>query len=109
MTFLANNQTWEIKEVPGDSGKLVVNGTFRQGSTHFDTQTLYLLDSLKPDRKREVLRHELAHCFLYATQSYYEKDSFSEEEICELFALYAGQIVDIANEYFRLKGEKKCE
>lgn len=109
MTFLANNQTWEIKEVPDDSGKLVVRGNFRQGTTHFDTQTIYLLDRLKPDRKREVLRHELAHCFLYATQSYYEKDSFSEEEICELFALYAGQIVDIANEYFRLKGEKRCE
>ena len=56
-TFIANNQVWEIKEVPEDCGKLVVGGEFRQGSTHFDTQTLYVLDRLKLERKKEVLLH----------------------------------------------------
>lgn len=104
MTFLVNNQVWEIKEVPADCGKLVINGCFRQGSIHFDTQTLYVLDSLKIERKREVLLHELAHCFLYATQIYYEKDSFSEEEVCEFIALYSSQVVDVMDRYFKKIG-----
>lgn len=107
MKFLMNNQSWEIKEVPEDSGKLFVQGSFHQGSTHFDTQTLYLLDSLTKDRKREVLMHELTHCILYATQVYYQKDSFSEEEVCELMALYGAKAADIMREYFRVKELKK--
>ena len=102
-TFIANNQVWEIKEVPEDCGKLVVGGEFRQGSTHFDTQTLYVLDRLKLERKKEVLLHELGHCYLYATQCYYQKDSFTEEEVCEIIALYAEQMVKVMNEYFENK------
>lgn len=107
-TFSANNQVWEIKEVPSESGKLVVGGQFRQGAIHYDTQTLYLLDSLKPDRKKEVLLHELGHCFLYATQCYYEKNNFTEEEVCEIIALYAVQMVSVMKKYFDTEGEEIC-
>ena len=103
MTFSVNNQSWEIKEVAADCGKLVVDGSFRQGTTHFDTQTMYILNTLTESRKREVILHELAHCFLYATQIHCEKDSFSEEEVCEFVALYSVQMVNIMNEHFKVK------
>ncbi len=103
MTFLVNNQEWEIKEVPADCGKLVVDGTFRQGTIHYDTQTIYVLDSLKYDRKKEVLLHELGHCYLYATQCYYQKNGFTEEEVCEIISLYAMQMVNVMNKYFTVK------
>ncbi len=103
MTFLANGETWDIQEVSAGSGKLVVDGTFRQGTTHYDTQTLYVLETLKPDRKKEVLLHELCHCFLYATQCFCQRDSFDEEEVCEVVALYAVQMVNVMKEYFESK------
>lgn len=100
MIFTINNQTWEIKEVEEDSGKLFVDGSFRQGSTHYNSQTIYLSNGLHEDRMKEVLLHELTHVVLYATQSYYEKDSFSEEELCEVVALYGEKAINLMRKYF---------
>lgn len=107
MKITVNNQTWKIKEVPYESGKLVVNGTFRQGTTHFHTQTIYLSNDLLEDRKREVLLHELTHCFLYATQAYVDKENFTEEEVCEFVALYGAKVTDIMRKYFEEEKERK--
>lgn len=67
MKIKVNNQTWKVKEVSSQNYKLVIDGTYRQGATHFHKQTVYLSKKLSKERKREVLLHELTHCFLYAT------------------------------------------
>ena len=102
MEFIINNQKWKIKEVKEHNDNLLIDGAWRQGSTHFDKQTIYLLESLLSDRKEEVLLHELTHAFLYATQVNYYKD-FDEENLCEFVALYSKSVVNIAKAYFETK------
>ena len=42
--------------------KRIARDTFLMGETDFVEQTIKVHDSLKADRKREVLLHEIVHC-----------------------------------------------
>ena len=101
MEVLVNNQKWKIEETNEQDFNLIVEGKIRQGTTHYDKQTIYLLENLLPDRKEEVLLHELAHAFLYATQISYVQEQFDEENVCEFVSLYSKKINSIANDYFK--------
>ena len=71
-----------------------------QSTTH---ATICIDESLDYPLMRKVVRHEIAHFFLYA-HLLEVKDTYSEEELCEFVALYSSEINRIANEFM---GERK--
>ncbi len=57
-------------------------------------QVIYLDKNLTPDRMRQTLIHELAHAYM---NEYYPTSWFDEEVLCNFVAIYAEDIIKVAD------------
>jgi Zn-dependent peptidase ImmA (M78 family) len=95
-----NGISYEIKEIEPTHSMLLVGDRRCAGTCHYHHQEIYLSDASKHDSKYVTLCHELAHAFLAETQLE-EKESFTEENLCEFVGMYGKKICDIADKYFK--------
>lgn len=84
-------QQWQVQKVEAHHPGLFVDGTARRGACWFAKAEIYLADELSGDQVSRVVMHELTHAFIYSTQAAIP-ESWGEEEVCELFGIYAWQI-----------------
>lgn len=87
-----NNYTWKIKMTTevltnksGDKCKSIID--YKNNSILLNCTLLYNEDELL-----HAIRHELTHLYIYETQLELKK-TYSEEEFCELVALYGNNII----------------
>ena len=82
-------QQWLVEKVESHHPGLFVDGTARRGACWCGSAEIYISNELKGDQVTRVIMHELAHAYIYSTQAV-QPESWTEEDVCELFAIYAG-------------------
>lgn len=114
MKFKMNDCKWEIVEIGQDKirqhlkeladKELEENPSIGRycGCTYIDENKIYIDVSLPNDRKRNVLIHELTHCYI---QSYmtHSNQNYNEENVCDISANSHDIIHKIVEDYFRYK------
>ena len=91
-----NNLEYTIEEVD-EIGKSDDGGTY-SGQIDYIDQKILILKRLSKEQKKNTLRHELTHAFLWA-YGFAQMESLHYETICDFVGIYSEQIVKIANEY----------
>lgn len=86
-----NGQQWSVEKVDAHHPGLFVEGTARRGAAWCGQAEIYLSNELKGDQVARVAMHELAHAYIYSTQAI-TPEAWSEEDVCELCALYAWEM-----------------
>lgn len=105
MKFDIKGSFWNVI-LTKDKKALRVNGKVCAGATHYREQTIYIDKGLKLSQTIRVLIHELTHVVIYLTQVS-PKDIYTEEDVCEVMALYGGYIIGKAQEITRYLLEEK--
>ena len=82
-------QQWIVEKVDSHHPGLFVGDVARRGAAWCGQAEIYISNELKGDQGARVVMHELAHAYIYSTQAV-QPESWSEEDVCELFAIYAG-------------------
>lgn len=98
MKVKIHNATWEVKEVSevGESG----DNSF-WGETDYSRNIMEIKKDLPIDKKRDTLIHELMHAYFYEYgHMQNNKRKYHYEEVCNLMAMFADDIVNITNKYF---------
>lgn len=90
-------QHWLVAVVDSHDASLVVGNDVCRGATWVGKQAIYLSNELSFDLMKRVLTHELTHAWLYATQMSVP-ETFDEEQVCELFAIYCESIHNMCNQ-----------
>ena len=84
-------QQWHVLNVESHNPGLMVEGTARTGACWCSKATIYISNEIEGDQLARTIMHELAHAYIYSTQAI-TPESWSEEDVCELFAIYAWEI-----------------
>lgn len=103
--FLIGSLKWRIREVPTNDHSLIVNNVPCYGACHHSINMIFLDETLQLERKKQTLRHELAHAFI-GSFLLELRETYTEEMLCEFVAIYSEGINKIVEEYFK---EKKYE
>ena len=111
--FKMNNRNWKIEEKSQEEIKQYQNERRSNedenirslnpryyGITYVDIQKIYIDRDLLPDRKKQVLIHELTHCYIaeYITHS---ENQYSEEDIADINSNSFEIIKEIIDSYFK--------
>ena len=97
-----NSIFYKIIETRDDNYvNIASNGESILGLCDVANRKIYLHKDLDLYTKRKTLRHELMHAVLY--EYGLNKDSYTEEQICDLLGTYGEFICDCANNYFKNK------
>lgn len=111
--FKMNNRNWIIEEKSQEEIKQYQNERRSNedenirslnpryyGITYVDIQKIYIDRDLLPDRKKQVLIHELTHCYIaeYITHS---ENQYSEEDIADINSNSFEIIKEIIDSYFK--------
>lgn len=112
MNFKMNNRNWSIKEISQEEIKTMQNKRRANeeenvksvnpryyGVTYVDAQKIYIDKDLPEDRKRQVLIHELTHCYIaeYITHS---EQKYEEEDVADIVSNSFDIIYEIIDNYF---------
>jgi Zn-dependent peptidase ImmA (M78 family) len=91
---------YKIQDIDNmDSEELTVGGIKCYGTTDYLKQMIYMWSNATKERYNSTLRHELSHATL---ESYgLSKESYTEEEVCDIIANYGEDIVDEARKWKR--------
>lgn len=84
--------TWQVALADAHSPELMVNGEPCRGTTWCGHQRIYISNELSADCAMRVIRHEVAHAYIWSTQMSLPK-TFDEEWICDFIAMWATQIL----------------
>lgn len=95
-----NNLEYAIEEV--DEIEKSNDGSRFIGTTDYVNQKILILKGLGNEQKKNTLRHELTHAFLWA-YGFAQMESLHYETICDFVGIYGEQIVKIADEYLEAK------
>lgn len=103
MNFVINDNVWEIKEL--DTKTLcdrfkAEEDEFLYGFTSYTENKIYLNETLCQERKEQVLKHELTHCWTME-YGYGFNDNFSREDVCNIVASINNFITENTNLYFK--------
>lgn len=101
MKITINKLEWQVKLVESHDPLLCVNNTFRTGATWCAKQVIAVARELSVSAFGKVLRHELAHAFLFSTQGNHP-EQYDEEFLCEFMSLYAKSILEAESEVFKM-------
>ena len=103
MKFKINGREWEIIEAPQEKLKEIQKDKSEQGEyfglTCYDTQKIYLWNTLTKEAKRQTLMHELMHCYIGVYCSFQDM-TWTEDIICNLCANAHDTIETITKAYF---------
>lgn len=95
---------YEIVEEEDGNNVYIDGEEMRLGLCDFINQKIYIHKNIRRERKYKTLVHELTHAFL---ESYgFIQESYDEEQLCEIMALYSNEINDICDKYFEQRGDK---
>lgn len=84
-------QQWLVEKVESHHPGLFVESTARRGACWCGSAEIYISNELKGDQVARVVMHELTHAYIYSTQAV-QPEAWSEEDVCELFAIYAWEL-----------------
>lgn len=111
MVFKMNDRVWEIAEWSQEEIKTYKNKRRNNsnedvksiadryyGVTFYDDLRIVLDKDLPTDVKMNVLKHELAHCYIISYITLQDK-TYTEEDVCDLIANSHNIIATIVNEY----------
>lgn len=90
------DQEWTIRVVDSHDPHMFADGTVCRGCTWVGQSAIYMSNELTDRTFKRVLLHELVHAHLFATQMSVP-DTFNEEQLCDFFAIYSEEILDLAN------------
>ena len=93
-------QQWLVEKVESHHPGLFVEGTARRGACWCGSAEIYISNELKGDQIARVVMHELAHAYIYSTQAV-QPESWTEEDVCELFGIYAWEMSAMCQEVCR--------
>lgn len=114
--FTMNNRNWQIEEKSQQEIKTYQNQRRANedeniksvnpryyGVTYVDMQRIYIDKDLPDDRKRQVLIHELTHCYIaeYITHS---EQKYEEEDVADISSNSFDIIKTIIDNYFKSQG-----
>lgn len=115
--FKMNNRNWTIEEKSQQEIKTFNNERRANeneniksvipryyGVTYVDVQKIYLDKDLPIDRKRQVLIHELTHCYISEYITHSEKQ-YDEEDVADINSNAFEIIQDVLDKYFDMKEE----
>jgi hypothetical protein len=84
-------QQWQVHKVEAHHPGVMVDGTSRRGACWCGKAEIYISNEVAGDQVARVVMHELAHAYIYSTQAV-QPEAWSEEEVCELIAIYAWEM-----------------
>lgn len=96
VSITINGCAWLVSKVDAHSPGLMVGESECRGTCWSGTSSIYLSNELTRVTAPRVIRHELAHAWIWATQAVIP-ETWSEEDVCEIIGIYAQDIVDAAN------------
>ena len=100
MRIEIGGQQWSIEKVNAHHPGLFCDGDSCSGTTWNGSAEIYLSNELKGDQVARVVTHELTHAYIYSTQAV-RPEQYTEEDICELVAIYAWEIAVLTQEVCR--------
>ena len=98
--FKINGRTWKVKMVnPTDERLCAIEDQTVWGITNYAKCEIYLANNQSNSMIFDTLCHELAHAYImvYGHSQY---ESFSEENVCDLFGAFAVDLVRNARQIF---------
>lgn len=95
MTITINGSKWVIYKTDSRSPGLIVDGDTCRGTCWCGDLTIFLSNELTRATAGRTIRHELAHAWIWTTQAAIP-ETWSEEDVCELIAIYAQDIAKVA-------------
>lgn len=113
--FKMNNRNWIIEEKSQEEIKRYQNerranedenikgiDSRYYGITFVDVQKIYIDKDLLKDRKKQILIHELIHCYISEYITHRDKE-YIEEDIADIASNSFEIIENIVNSYFKEK------
>ena len=116
MKIILNNIEYEINEVSQEEYKKYKKDEDKRlaceevdtskgvyfGASHYATNKIFIDKDLPIDRKKKVLLHELAHCYIgeYIT---HEEKQYNEEDVADIISNSFYIIKNIIEKYFKEK------
>jgi hypothetical protein len=97
------DQKWDVFFTDAHDPELVVDGTYRMGTTWPARYEIYISNEIKGDRLKRILSHELVHALIESSQIV-KSESYTEEDLCEFMAIYAKPLAEFVDSLFN-----KCE
>ena len=98
--FKINKISWQIKFVqPSDSIFNMSNGEKTVGVCDNDLKVIFLSTSLRGNKLKHVLCHEIVHAAMFSYNVVLEYEQ--EELLANIIATHGQEIVDIANDIFK--------
>lgn len=95
MEVTINGRRWVVCKTDSHNPGLLVDGDLCRGACWCGDLTVFLSNELTRATAGRTIRHELAHAWIYATQAAIP-ETWSEEDVCELIAIYAQDIAEVA-------------
>lgn len=89
--FYILDQEWQAHKVPSHDPGLYVDGSERVGTTWPMQRCVYLSDELSEQAAMRIIRHELTHAYISATQAI-SPEGWHEEDVCDLVTIYGEHI-----------------
>lgn len=94
------DQEWIVEKVEPHSPELFVDNKWCLGTEWPARQRINISSELSSDRALRTITHELCHAYLDATQAN-RPESWDEEAICDLMAIYGALIVAEAKRVYQ--------
>lgn len=97
MTFYLNDNLWQVMYVnPGNEQLKNSDGAYTLGVCDNNQKTIFINNSLPPEKEEHVLCHEITHsvCFEYDIVLPIE----AEERLCNFLADHGREIISILDE-----------
>ena len=92
MTFVVNNQEWELMFVKPSSSQLMrSDGSMTIGMTDNNTKTVYINNRLNDYMTDKCLAHELCHAFCFSYDIYMPIEQ--EEYLADWISRYGRELV----------------
>lgn len=95
MTISIYDSKWTVEVVDAHAPELFVNDVYCRGATWCSQQRICISKELSERIVYRVLVHELTHAWIWTTQAIMP-ETYTEEQICDFVAMYARDIVKMA-------------
>lgn len=105
MVFTINGNRWTIKEYTNNRMLSMHEdecAEFLYGMCVYNHKEIQLTKEQCIDQKKNTLKHELTHCWLFEN-GYAFRDEYKSEEVCHISACSNNFINEIINKYFKRK------
>jgi len=95
--IIINGLPWEVYEK--DELDSECSDVTTLGHTKFEELKIVLKSGLPLPLKRQIMAHEVMHAIMYSEGIY--RDTYTDEEVCELIAAHAAKIEGIMRTFDR--------